>query len=195
VVTGPIGAGKSLLTRRFAARGAVLIEGDALGHQVLGEPEVVAEIGRVFGPEVAPAGTVDRAGLGRLVFTDPDALARLNAITHPRLAARIRESFLAVEQAGQADLAVLEAAVFFLLPSVGPIDLTIAIVAGEAQRRARLVSAGRLSAAEADLRIAAQRSWHRFWQRADVLLANDGSVADLHLAAERLLAAYRGGED
>jgi dephospho-CoA kinase len=81
---------------------------------------------------------VDRAALGSLVFAEASALTRLNALVHPRLAAAIKEDLDAIARAGQTDLAVLEAAVYFLLPSLGKVDLVIAVVASEEVRRERL---------------------------------------------------------
>jgi len=91
-VTGPMASGKSTVARRFQERGAELIDGDALGWDVLRLPDVVSEIGAAFGPSVlARDGQVDRMRLGRLVFPDPESMRRLNAIVQPVLSRRVRE--------------------------------------------------------------------------------------------------------
>jgi len=186
VITGPIGSGKSLLSDVFAAEGAAVIEADRLGHELLRRPDVRTAIAGTFGPGVLAEGAVDRAALGGVVFADPDRLAELNRLVHPHLATAIREAFTELAAASQHPVAVLEAAIYFLLPSVGPIDLTIAVIADAEVRTERLAGSGRLTAAEARRRIVAQATMDRFWPRADVVLVNDGDAAELARAGQRL---------
>ena len=193
VVSGPAGAGKSLLTDYLVARGAGRIDGDAVGHDLLRQPEVAVEIVQEFGPGVLVDGQVDRPRLGRIVFDDLPALERLNAIMLPRLAVRFQGRFAHLAATEKYRLAVLEAAVYFLLPSLEPVDLTIAVVAGAALREERLVGDGRLTRKEARRRIAAQKDWDGFWPHADVVLVNDGSRSELERAAARLLTQHLGG--
>ncbi len=92
-LTGGIGAGKSTVARALAEHGAEVIDMDGLGHLVL-EPGGRAYDGLVveFGQEiVADDGTISRPALGGKVFGDPDALARLNAISHPAINAELAE--------------------------------------------------------------------------------------------------------
>ena len=185
VLTGPAGAGKSLLSGWLAGQGAVPVSADALGHAVLTEPAVIAAVREAFGPGVLRGGAVDRPALGRLVFAEPAALARLDAITHPRLARRIDARMRELAAAGTA-LAVLEAAVYFLLPPLEPVDLVIAVVAGVRTRLARLIAGG-LPEAEARQRLAAQEALARDWARADILLENEGTPNELYAAARRAL--------
>jgi dephospho-CoA kinase len=194
VVTGPIGSGKSLLTGLLRDRGAAVICADEIGHELLRRDEVIAAITVAFGRSVLIAGEVDRSALGRLVFADDKALAQLDAITHPRLAAEIEIRLAAEARAGQTDLAVLEAAVYFLLPSL-PMDLTIAVVADAQLRRERLVRSGRLTDEEARQRIAAQQSLEAHWPRADVTLVNEGTEEELARAARRALRTRWPGLD
>jgi len=194
VVTGPLGAGKSLVTRILVEHGAVPIEGDAIGHELLRLPAVIEQIRQEFGNDVLEAGQVDREALGRVVFADSESLARLNAITLPRLAASFRERFDQLATSGRWTLAVLEAAVYFLLPSMVDIDLTIAVVANPALREKRLVARDRWSREEIRRRITAQQDWERYWSRADVLLSNEGTADELREATAELLAFHLGGE-
>ncbi len=193
IVTGPTGAGKSLFVRELAARGAATISGDAIGHDLLGAPNVVAAIAREFGPAVCPGGRVDRAALGRVVFGAAAALRRLDAIMLPLLAQRFQQRFDDLAAEGRWRLAVLEAAVYFLLPSPGPVDLVIAVVADIAVREQRLVTTGGITPLAARQRIEAQRDWDRFWSRADVVIENEGSTDELAAAAEALLVTHLGG--
>ncbi len=84
-LTGGIGTGKSTVARRLAGLGAAVVDADELARLVVapGGPAYGAVVER-FGPEVlGPDGTLDRAALAAVVFADPEALADLNAITHP----------------------------------------------------------------------------------------------------------------
>lgn len=85
-LTGGVGSGKSTVAEILRALGATVIDADEAAHAVYepgtpGFDAVVAE----FGPEYVKDGRIDRARLGKLVFDDPAARARLNAIVHPRV--------------------------------------------------------------------------------------------------------------
>ncbi|HEY8719389.1 dephospho-CoA kinase, partial [Pengzhenrongella sp.] len=103
-LTGGIAAGKSVVSSRLAELGAVVIDHDQLAREAVQPGSVgLDEVVEAFGDGVlAPDGSLDRAALGRVVFPDPDALARLNGIIHPivrRLAAE-REAAAAAARAG-----------------------------------------------------------------------------------------------
>ena len=92
-LTGGIGAGKSEVSRLLAAHGAVLVDADRIAREVVapGTPGLAAVVGE-FGPGVlAPDGSLDRPGLGAVVFADPERLAALNAIVHPLVRDRSAE--------------------------------------------------------------------------------------------------------
>ena len=189
-VTGPTGAGKSLLTSLFAEHGAQVIDADRVGHEILAHDEIVARIGAQFGSGCLTGGEVDRRALGRVVFGDPEAMAQLNAIMHPPLAAELTARFAAIAATGAVRLAVLEAAVYFLLPLPGPMDLTIAVLAPVAVRRARLMTGHGLSAAEADRRITAQDYLEPLWAGADEIVENTDGIAQLRRTADDLLRRH-----
>ena len=179
-VTGPIGGGKSLAVAELAVLGAAIIDADAEGHELLREQHISAAIAEQFGQEVMVCGAVDRSALGRLVFADPEALARLNALVHSRLSRRIAEKLQALAGAeSRPCLAVVEAAVYFLLPSFGEVDLVICVTASEDARRKRLVASGRFDVETASARVAAQRPLLHDWIRSDIVLHNDGTAAEL----------------
>jgi len=185
-VTGGAGTGKSALCRFLAARGAAVVNGDLLGHEILARPSIAAAIEGAFGPGVMAAGAVDRSALGAVVFADPEALATLNGITHGPLADLADRRLGELASAGGHRLAVLEAAVYFLLPRIPRIDLVIAVRAELPLRIARLTAAGDLTVRQARARIDAQRYLEKGWAGADVVLVNDGALADLAAAADAL---------
>jgi dephospho-CoA kinase len=189
-VTGPAGAGKSLLCRFLSRQGAVVIDADALGHRILERPHVRRAVAETFGGGVIVAGIVDRRALGRIVFADEGALRALERLTHPELAAEIDRRLDALETARGVELAVVEAAVYHRLPLLAAIELVVAVLAPPHLRLRRLLAAGRLSEQEARQRMRAQERLAAGWSQADVVLSNEGSVADLELAASRLLAPH-----
>jgi dephospho-CoA kinase len=185
VVTGPAGSGKSELCRMLAARGAAILDGDTLGHEVLATAEVTASVAATFGPGVISGGRVDRKALGSMVFGDPVALKKLNGLTHGPLSEMITSLLGELEQAERYRLAVLEAAVYFLLPPVPKVELVITLTGDPEIRLGRLIQAG-LDSRSAAARIAAQEYMEAGWTNADLVLANDGPLSDLEAVAEAL---------
>jgi dephospho-CoA kinase len=101
-LTGPIGCGKSTVARMLGELGATVIDADAVAREVT-EPGAPAlpEIRRRFGGDVfAPDGSLDRAALARVVFSDPAALADLERITHPRVRERINDRLAQAAEEG-----------------------------------------------------------------------------------------------
>ena len=86
-LTGGIAAGKSVVARRLAELGAVVVDHDVLAREVVGPGTVgLEEVVEAFGEGVLAAdGSLDRPALGRVVFDDPDARARLEGILHPEI--------------------------------------------------------------------------------------------------------------
>jgi dephospho-CoA kinase len=99
-LTGPIGCGKSTIAAWLGNLGAMVIDADLVAREVVepGEP-ALAKVIEAFGVEVAaPDGSLDRGALGRIVFTDPEALARLESIVHPAVRPRILERIAAASR-------------------------------------------------------------------------------------------------
>ena len=153
-VTGPMGSGKSTVARRFQERGAELVDGDALGWEVLRRPEVRDAIAAAFGARVMGRdGDVDRPRLGRLVFADPESMARLNAIVQPALLRRVRE----VLDARGRGVRVLDAAMLTTWRLEPELDGVVEVVADEDTRVKRIRAARGFDEAEARGRIRGQK--------------------------------------
>src|SRR3972149_2023682 len=113
-LTVGIGSGKSTVAQMLQRKGAKLLSADAVGHEVyeLARP-AYQEIVDAFGRNIVGAdGKIDRKKLGPIVFSDPEKLRRLNAITHPRMKELMREK-LEAERVSGVRIAVLEAALLF----------------------------------------------------------------------------------
>jgi dephospho-CoA kinase len=177
-LTGGIGSGKSTVAARFASLGAVVIDADALAREVVavGTPGLAAVIERFGAQMLGPGGELDRPKLGKLVFADPQALADLNAIVHPLVAARTAELMAAADP---------DATLVYDVPLLvenglqGAYDAVVVVQAPLPVRLARLAARG-LAEDEARSRIAHQASDADRQAVATVLIDNAGSLADLH---------------
>lgn len=179
-LTGGIGTGKSVVAGILSEQGALILDADRLGHEVYqpGQPaygDIVDEFGRDV---VADDGTIDRKKLGPIVFGDPAKLARLNAITHPRMKEVMRERLAEAERAGTR-VAVLEAALLF---DAGWDDLTneVWVTVVDAQTAARRASERSGFPVEQVLeRIQkAQMASNERIQRGDVVIDTSGKLDD-----------------
>ena len=188
-LTGGIGSGKSTVAGLLADCGAVVVDVDAVGREVIA-PGGLAEAGVLaeFGPGVADAaGHVDRAALARAVFGQPEALARLTAISHPaintELAARL--ATMSAVSVVVLDMAILVESNLGKLPD-GNGYTKVVVVEAPAELRAERAVARGMNADDVRARIAAQASDEQRRAVADVVLTNDGDrdrltrrVADL----------------
>ncbi|MET7751788.1 dephospho-CoA kinase [Micromonospora sp. NPDC005367] len=184
-LTGGIGSGKSVVSKRLAERGAVLIDADRIAREVVapGTPGL-AEIVEAFSPRVLAAdGSLDRAVLGAVVFADEAARRRLEAITHPRIRARTAE--LAAAAAPDA-VVVNDVPLLVEVGLVPTYHLVIVVEAAVSIRLERLARDRGMDRAEAERRVAAQADDARRRAAADALLSNDGSLAELYEAVDAL---------
>lgn len=181
-LTGGIGAGKSEVSRRLAALGAVLVDADVAAHEVV-EPGTpgLGQIAAVFGPEVIRAdGTLDRERLGQLVFADPDLRAKLNAIVHPLVHERMRQiEQEGIRAAGPSAVVVHDVPLLAENGLAAGFDLVIVVDAPEDVQVERLRASRGMSAEQARERMAAQASREQRRAVADIVIENSGSLADL----------------
>ena len=113
-LTGGIGTGKSEVARILSMLGAVVIDADQLGHEAYTpHTETWDEVVKAFGEGILqPSGDIDRKQLGAIVFADPEQLARLNGIMHPRMARMVSQQIEKLREEG-VPAVVVEAAVLF----------------------------------------------------------------------------------
>src|SRR5262245_30017616 len=107
---GGIGSGKSEVSRLLASAGGRVISGDALGHEALHDPGIVAELVKRWGrPVLDEGGTINRKAVGKIVFADAAELRALESIVHPWIKRRIAEEIQAAQE--DSTFIVLDAAV------------------------------------------------------------------------------------
>lgn len=187
-VTGGIGAGKSTVARLLAARGAVILDADAIVADAYRGGELPRRVAARFGAAVlAPDGSVDRPALARLVFRDAAARADLEAIVHPEVRRRVTDAIAELRAAGTAGLVVVDAALLVEASPPYPLDALLVVTAPEAVRLDRLAARG-VPREEARRRMAAQIDDRARVARADVVVVNDGDRAALEAAVLRALA-------
>jgi dephospho-CoA kinase len=179
-LTGGIGSGKSTVSALFAALGAQVIDADAITREVQapGQPVLAAMVER-FGPEILLAdGSLDRQRVADLVFSDPDALADLNAIVHPAVGREIARRL--EEVADTDDVVLLDVP---LLVESGRDDLAALIVVDLDPEVAveRLVRHRGFTEADARARMARQAARSERLEKADLVIDNGGTVDDLHI--------------
>lgn len=136
-LTGSIGMGKSTVAAMFARAGIPVFDADAQVRAMQGPGgELLAEIEQQLPGSTGPAG-LDRDAVGRIVFADPDALARLEAIVHPAVA-RKREAFL-IEHAS-ADMVVFDIPLLFEKGGDALVDRVMVVSAPADVQRARVLA-------------------------------------------------------
>jgi dephospho-CoA kinase len=183
-LTGGIGSGKSTVSRLLAARGAVVVDADLIAREVVepGTPGLAAVVDAFGAGVLAADGSLDRPSLAAVVFADPEARRRLDAIVHPLVRARATE----LTGAAPPD-AVLVHDVPLLVEGgqAGAYDLVVVVEAEPETRVARLVQRG-LTADDARARMAAQATDEQRRAVADVVLDNSGTPDQLTEQVERL---------
>ncbi|MEV6328105.1 dephospho-CoA kinase [Streptomyces sp. NPDC051909] len=177
-LTGGIGAGKSEVSRLLVSYGAVLIDADRIAREVVepgtpGLAAVVAEFGEGI---LTPEGTLDRPGLGAIVFGDPERLAALNAIVHPLVGARSAE----LEGRAGPDDVVIHDVPLLTENGLAPLyDLVVVVDAAPETQLERLVRLRGMTEDEARARMSAQATRAQRWAVADLVIDNDGPLEAL----------------
>lgn len=183
---GGIAAGKSTVANRFAARGLHRVDADAIAREVAAEPAVLAEVAAAFGPAAVHGGQLDRAALARRVFADPAERARLEAILHPRIRARILAELTAARSRG--DSALLDAPLLLENGLIAFCDTAVFVAASPATRARRAAARG-WAADELARREAAQAPLAAKRAAAEHVVDNDGDLADTHRQVDAVLDA------
>jgi dephospho-CoA kinase len=191
-LTGGIASGKSTVAAILQRLGAAIVNADELAREVV-QPGTPGwkEIVENFGAEaLQPDQSLDRQKLRKIVFNDPDARKKLEAIIHPKVRALAQQRIQEHAAAG-SEIVVYEVPLLFegnLQDSLRPVVLVAADVSTQ---KKRLQQRDQLAEAEAEKHITAQMSLEQKRRLADYVIENDGSRADLERQVREVLAAIK----
>ena len=172
-ITGGTGCGKTTLLKEIQALGGLVLDCDAIYHELLAtDNRLLSAIGTAF-PGVVENGTLNRKKLGAIVFSKEEKLRTLNAITHGAVKAEVEKRL-----SSHPPLAAIDAIALFEGGLAELCDLTVAVTAPLEERVKRLMQRDCISEEYARSRISAQQSQSFFEAHCDHCLKNDGSPED-----------------
>ncbi|PKK13546.1 dephospho-CoA kinase [Thermomonospora sp. CIF 1] len=186
-LTGGIGSGKSEVSARLAARGALIIDADKIAREVVapGTPGLAAVVAE-FGEEVLlPDGSMDREKVGSIVFADAERRAALNAIVHPLVGQRMEEL---VAAAPRDAIVVYDVPLLVENGLAEMYDVVVVVDVPVQTQIERLTTRRGMSESDARARIAAQASREQRLAVADHVIDNSGTLQELEERVEALWA-------
>ena len=176
-ITGPTGSGKTTLLNLIRDCGGLILDCDAIYHELLATDEAMLSSLRRRFPEAFPQGIFDRKALGAVVFRDPAALQDLNAITHAAVKKAVLEAL-----SQKPSLAAIDAIGLFEGGLAELCDITVAVTAPTEDRIRRIMARDGISEEYARSRVAAQHDSSWFTARCTHTLENSGTPADCKAA-------------
>ena len=198
-ITGGIACGKTTVSDLLAEKGAIPINADEIGHQLLkADSPVIGELTDAFGEEILEdSGDVSRKKLGAIVFNDKAARERLNSILHPLIIERSRGQARQLVTEDPECIVLLDAPLLIEAGAYDTVDLIVVVTASaETQLERTLersIAQGRpLTETEVQARIDAQMPLTEKVKYANVVIENDGSVEELHQQVDALWEELRG---
>ncbi len=193
-LTGGLASGKSLVSREFLRLGASVIDADEISREVMRPgTDVYREIVREFGRQyLKDDGTINRKRLGKLVFSDPQRLKRLNEITHPAIRRAIEDRIRTLKETKGDALIVVDAALLIETGLYKKMDRVIVVYADEEKQIERLVKRDHLSGDEAKRRINAQMPLREKLKFADFVVDNNGTVEETVERVREIFARLTG---
>jgi dephospho-CoA kinase len=189
-LTGGVASGKSTVAAALRARGAAIVDADAIAREVVrpGEPAYQGIV-EAFGPSVVgPDGALERKALARHVFAGEAARRRLNALTHPHVRRRMAEEAARLTASGETPVIVFD--IPLLLDTTDGRDLAldgiVVVYADPETRLRRLTARDGLPEDDARRRLAAQVPLEDKVTRADWVIDNSGTPEGTAVQVERL---------
>ncbi len=175
-IGGNMGSGKSTVASELKRYGAKVIDADEMGWSLLTKgTDAYRRLVKTFGRGIlTKSGNIDRRALGKLAFATKASLAKLNAIVHPPLLKRVRKEI----DRNKKGLVVVDAALLFAWGMDKEVDVAILVTAADRLKVKRLIDAG-MKQEDVAARLKLQPPDSKFWRRADFVLDNKGSFAEL----------------
>lgn len=189
-LTGNIGSGKSTVAQMFSERGATIIDADILARRAVevGTAAYDKIVARWGARVLAPDGHLDRAAVRRIVFADHDQLEELNQIVHPEVE-RLRVRLIDQARRRGDQVVICDIPLLFERHMTDRFDRIVLVDASRALRLERLVKDRDLRETEAMDMIAAQMPAALKRARADYIIENDGTFAQLERRVQDVWAA------
>lgn len=184
-LTGGIGSGKSTVAGMLEARGAVIIDADAIARGLVepGQPALVALVDEFGESILQPDGSLSRASLASLAFRDPGTTDRLNAIMHPLIA---EESRRLMESAPSGAVVVYDMPLLVETGQQSLVDMVVVVDVPEEMQVERAVCLRGLEAEDVRRRMAVQATRDERQAVADVVIENSGSLDETEAQVDRL---------
>ena len=186
-LTGGISSGKSTVSRFLAELGAVIINADEIGHEAFKpDTELRHAVVSAFGKQIiASDGAIDREKLGAIVFSNPEALARLNRIMHRRMRDMVKTQLEEYQRQG-VSVVVLEAPLLLEAGWTSLVDEIWVATAPKATVLKRLKERTGLSESESLARLRSQLPAKERLKHADVVIDTDCSLGELKARVKQL---------
>jgi len=191
-ITGPVGSGKSTVLTILESYGAEIIRTDVLAHRLM-EPgaksynDIVAEFGSGILDE---SGRIDRSLLRDQVFSDPDRLKILNAITHPNVISVVRDEIRDFREDETVPLLAIESALFIGSGLEKDLDSLWYIYVNEEERVRRLMESRGYTEEYTRKVLASQPPDEDFRKTADLVIDNSGSRESAEVQIKEILRGY-----
>ena len=199
-ITGGIACGKTTVSELLAEKGAIPINADEIGHQLLkaGSP-VISELVDAFGQEILEeSGDVSRKKLGAIVFNDKSARERLNTILHPLIIQRSRTLARQLVMENPSCVVLLDAPLLIEAGAYNSVDLIVVVTTSPETQLQRILERSQvqnrpLSETEAQARIDAQMPVAEKVKYADVVIENEGALDELNKQVDALWEEFQKG--
>lgn len=190
-LTGGIATGKSYVLRQMRGAGLPVVDADVLAREVVapGTPGLAAVRSR-FGERVLlPDGSLDRARLAEVVFTDAAARADLEAIVHPAVRDAIEQFFAGLPEG--TSLGIADIPLLYETGREHEFDAVVVAACPREMQIARVMARDIASREQAERRLAAQLPIEEKARRADYVIDTSGEYAETNIAIERVIEALR----
>ncbi len=185
-ITGGIGSGKSVVSRILIAAGYPVFNSDAAARELINHhPDIREALAGEFGPDLYRHNELDRPALAKIIFADPSARGKVNAVVHPY----VREAFEQFAENAWGNLVFNEAAILFETGASERMDKMVLVTAPEEVRIARVMKRDGVSAEDVKARMRSQWSDEQKIPLADEVLIND-DIQPLLAQVEAMLKRF-----
>ncbi len=192
-ITGGIACGKTTVSDLLAEKGAIPINADEIGHQLLkSDSPILNQLTETFGPDILDdSGDVSRKKLGAIVFSDKAALEKLNSLMHPLIIERSRSQARELVAEDPSCVVLLDAPLLIEAGAYDSVDLIIVVTSSRDLQIRRILERSHsqkrpLTESEAQARIDSQMPVSEKVKYADIVIENNGTHEDLQSQIDHL---------